>query len=366
MDKPFILYIRIYMITGAKVIDTTLLLLLIGYTASFFMAWNIGANDASNPTDTAVGSGALTIKQALILFSIFAGVGALFQGWMVMKTFGKGVVSDVDLIGALSAVAAAGTWVIIASWKGIPVSTSQSVAGGVLGIGLAYVFLGKIGLNDIHWSVVYKILLSWVTSPILSILFAIILFHVLALMTYNLEKKGFNVRRFLKVLLIISLIFSAYSFGANDVGNATGVYYIVTSKYLGLPNTSTRIFLALLGSIGIALGGFTLGKRVIVTVGYRITRLDLVAGAAAEYANALTVWLFTTIPYQLFGYGMPISTTHASVSAIIGVGIAKNKNLSGINWKIVLIIFASWLFTLPITISLGFIYYTLINGFLHI
>ena len=124
--------------------------------------------------------------------------------------------------------------------------------------------------------------------------------------------------------------------------------------------------MALLGSIGIALGGFTFGKRVIVTVGYRITRLDLVTGAAAGYANALTVWLFTTIPYQLFGYGMPISTTHASVTAVIGVGIAKSKSLSSINWQIVLVILASWLFTLPITIGLGFIYYMLINGFLNI
>ncbi|MCD6301367.1 MAG: inorganic phosphate transporter [Staphylothermus sp.] len=347
-------------------IDATLLLLTIGYLTAIFMAWNIGANDASNPTNTAVGAGALTIKQALILFSVFAGVGALLQGWMVMKTFGKGVVPDIDIIGALSAAAAAGTWVIIASWKGIPVSTSQSMAGGVLGVGLAYVYLGRMGINEIRWNVVYKILLSWVTSPFLSLLLAITLFNIFIIAFSRLEKKGYNVNHILKILIITSLVFSAYSFGANDVGNATGVYYAVTSKYLGLPDINTRIFLALLGSIGIALGGFTFGKRVIVTVGYRITRLDLVTGAAAGYANALTVWLFTTIPYQLFGYGMPISTTHASVTAVIGVGIAKSKSLSSINWQIVLVILASWLFTLPITIGLGFIYYMLINGFLNI
>ncbi len=328
--------------------ENEILLLLIGYTASLFIAWCIGSNDASNPTDTAVGAGAISLKKALVLFSIFAGVGALTQGWMVMKTLGKGVVSDIDIYGAIVSVIGAGIWIIIASYRGMPVSTSQSITGAVLGVGLSYVLIGRIGLNDIRWDIVIKILLSWVTSPLTSILLAALLY----LLLYRFLAGYRRAEKILRGLLIFSLVFSAYSFGANDVGNATGVYLVVTEKVLGLPDIHTRILLALIGSIGIALGGFTLGKRVISTVAYKVTRLEIITGASAELSNALVVWLFTTIPYMLFGYGLPISTTHASVSSIIGVGLARH-GLRGVNWRIVLEIILSWLLTLPITILLG-------------
>jgi len=337
------------------------LLLFIAYAASLFMAWNIGANDASNPTDTVVGAGALSINKAIILFSIFAGIGAVMQGWMVMKTLGKGVVPSLGVAGALSAVLAGGLWVLIATLKGLPVSTSQSITGGVIGTGLSYVALGLISIGDIRWSIVLTIILSWLISPAASIALSILLyllFERIFLKRIYTER----VAKILRMILIASLVFSAYSFGANDVGNATGVYVAITSRYLGLPDVSTRMFLALLGSIGIALGAFTLGRRVIATVAYKITHLDLLTGMAAEYANALTVWLFTTVPYMLIGYGMPVSTTHASVSAIIGVGIARSRSFRGVRWKTVLLIIMSWLLTLPITIALGFtIHYIMYN-----
>ncbi len=316
-------------------------ILLIGYAAALYMAWNIGANDASNPTETAVGSGALNIRQAILLFSVFAGLGAVLQGYMVMKTIGKGITPFMDLAGPLAAVIGAGLWITIATYKGLPISTSQSIVGGVFGVGFSYVLLGIIGIDEIGFGVLVKIVLSWILSPLLSIALAILLFYFFKKIAPRISANIF------RALLIGSLLFSAYSFGANDVGNATGVYLVITSKYLGLPDVQTRLFLAILGSIGIALGAFTMGKRVIATVAYKITRLDYVTGTAAEYANALVVWLFTTIPYMLFGFGMPISTTHASVSAVIGVGIARAKSLKGVNMKIVAMIVASWLLTLP-------------------
>lgn len=317
-------------------------ILVIGYAAALYMAWNIGANDASNPTDTAVGAGALSLRQAITLFSLFAGLGAVLQGYMVMKTIGKGVVPLIDLAGPLAAVIGAGLWITIASYKGLPISTSQSIVGAVFGVGLSYLLLGLISLDEIGFNVLLKIVLSWIFSPILSIIFAVILYHVFKKASKRIDEKVF------KALLVGSLIFSAYAFGANDVANATGVYLTITSRYLGFPDLHTRLFLAILGSTGIALGAFTIGRRVIATVAYKITRLDYVTGVAAEYANALVVWLFTTIPYILFGFGMPISTTHASVSAIIGVGIAKTGSLKGVNMKTVLLIIVSWLLTLPV------------------
>lgn len=339
-----------------------LVLIIIGYIASLYIAWNIGANDAANPTDTAVGSGALSIRKALILFSVFTCIGALSQGWMVMKTFDRGIVKDIDIVAAVSAVIATGLWITIATLKGMPISTSQSATGAVLGIGLAYVYMGRITINDVKWSVVYTILTSWVLTPFLTIMLVIALYFVIDKLIYWLEKirEGDNsIEKILKYLIIFSLAFSAYSFGANDIANATGVYLTITSRYFGIPDDLTKIFLAILGGLGIALGGFTLGKRVLTTVAFKITRLDLKTGLAAELSNALVVWLFTTIPYLLFGYGLPISTTHATVSSIIGVGIAKHKNLKNVNWRIVLLITLSWLLTLPVTITLSFTFRTI-------
>ncbi len=325
-----------------------IIVLVLGYVASLFMAWCIGSNDASNPTDTAVGAGAISLKNALILFSIFAGIGALAQGWMVMKTLGKGIVPHIELYGAIASVMGSGIWIIIASYKGMPISTSQSITGAVLGVGLSYTLIGRLPLEGIRWLIVVNIMLSWIISPLTSIFLAAALYTLI----YRLTIRHSNAEKILRGLLVFSLIFSAYSFGANDVGNATGVFFTITREILGLPDIHTRILLALIGSIGIALGGFTLGKKVISTVAYRVTRLEMVSGSAAELSNALVVWLFTTIPYILFGYGLPISTTHASVSSIIGVGLVRH-GVRGINWRIVIQIILSWLLTLPVTIILG-------------
>ena len=342
------------------------MILVLGFLASFYMAWNIGANDAANPTDTAVGSGALSLEKALLIFSVSALIGALTQGWMVMKTLGKGIVTDIEVVGALCAVLGASIWVLAASLKGMSISTSQSITGGVLGIGLAYVALGKMSIQEINWEVVINILLSWITSLALSIALAIIFYKVFSRIAMFLELKKYRSEAIMMGLIIASLVFSAYSFGANDVGNATGVYYTVASKYIGTPDVSTRIMLALIGSIGIMIGGYTVGKRVINTVAYKITRLDLVTGLSAEYSNALTIWIYTTIPYMYFGYGMPVSTTHASVSSIIGVGIAKNNSFKNINWNIVKDIVKSWILSLPITASLSFILRLGIHYFLYL
>ncbi len=236
----------------------------------------------------------------------------------------------------------------------------------MLGIGLAYVALGKMNIQEINWEVVINILLSWITSPALSIVLAIVFYKVFSRIASFLKSNAYRSEKIMKGLIIASLVFSAYSFGANDVGNATGVYYTVASKYIGTPDVSTRIMLALIGSIGIMIGGYTVGKRVINTVAYKINRLDLVTGLSAECSNALTIWIYTTIPYVLFGYGMPVSTTHASVSSIIGVGIAKNNGFKNINWGTVKDIVKTWILTLPVTASLSFILRLSIHYFLYI
>ena len=331
--------------------------LVFGLAAAMYIAWNLGANDAANPTNMAVGSGVLTIRRAVLLFSLFAAVGALVQGYMVIKTIGKGVVRDIPPLGALISSVVAGLWVTFCTYKGIPVSTTHSTVGAVLGIGLASLYRGfKASIN---WGVVYKVVLSWITSPLAAMTLSIILYYSIYRITMHYARRGADVEKWLRILFIPALAFSAYAYGSNDVGNATGVYLTIASRVTGMPDRTTMFFLALLGSIGITIGALTWGYRVIATVGFRITRLDYVSGISAELANALCVWLFTTVPMKLFGYGMPISTTHASVSSVIGVGIAKHRRLSDVNWKTVAIIILSWVITVPVTAGITFVICTL-------
>jgi PiT family inorganic phosphate transporter len=316
------------------------LLLGAGFAASFFLAFNLGANDAATPTDTSVNAGALTIKQAIILFSIFTSLGAILEGFKVMKTIGKGVIlGEIDIIGAFAIVLAANIWILLCSYGGYEISTTHSIIGSVVGYGLI-----KYGLNGLNISIIQNIIISWLTSPITAIILAFLLYKALLIIMRYIEID----ERIFRWLLIISLCFSAYSFGVNDIGNATGAYVTIAEKIGKVPDIQAMFILSIFGSIGVLLGGLILGPRVIETVAYKITRLNLAAGFAAELSNALVVYLFSIIPYMLIGYGIPISTSLASVGAIIGAGLARGGRKS-LNKTTILQLSSFWILTLPIT-----------------
>ena len=137
----------------------------------FYMAWNIGANDVANAMGTSVGSGALTLRRAVIVAAVLEFAGAFFAGSSVSNTVRKGIV-DADLFsadpmaficGMLAALLAAGVWLQIASYFGWPVSTTHSIVGAIIGFGMLYG-----GMEAIHWPKVGQIVSSWVISPLLS------------------------------------------------------------------------------------------------------------------------------------------------------------------------------------------------------
>ena len=168
--------------------------------------------------------------------------------------------------------------------------------------------------------------------------------------------------RMLPYAVMFSVAFSAYSFGMNDVANATGVYVTVASKLGHIPDEQAMLILAALASIGIIVGGISVGPRVINTVAYKITRLDLAMSFAAGLSNAFVVYLFSTIPYYIFGYGMPISTTYAAVGAIAGAGFAKGKRHVRINLMAKLV--GMWVLTLVVTMSFTMVLFLIINSVL--
>jgi len=120
-----------------------------------------------------------------------------------------------------------------------------------------------------------------------------------------------------------------------------------------IPGEMAIIVLSALGAVGIAIGGLTWGYKVIETVAYRIIRLDVVSGFAAELANALVVYLFVTLPYIFFGFGLPISTSIASVGAIIGAGLGKDPK--AINKSTIARLVLTWGITVPATAVISII-----------
>ncbi|MEM0218102.1 MAG: inorganic phosphate transporter, partial [Desulfurococcaceae archaeon] len=155
-----------------------LALLIIGLGLAGAYAIAIGSNDMANIIGVVVGSRLVRYRVAVILFATSVILGALLQGYMVMKTLGRGVVTSLDVYGAVAASIAAISWVLLASLFGLPVSTSQSAVSGVLGVGLAYI-LTTGDWSLVNFKVVERIVLSWVTSPVLAIALSAGLYLVL-------------------------------------------------------------------------------------------------------------------------------------------------------------------------------------------
>ena len=159
----------------------------IALIAGFYMAWSIGANDVANAMGTSVGSGALTIKRAVIIAAVLEFSGAFFVGTHVSETIRKGIIDpaifvghEMDLAyGMIGALLAAAMWLQLASYYGWPVSTTHSIVGSVLGFG---VFYGGFAVAD--WAKVGTIVASWVVSPLLCGTIAFLLFTILRRLIY--------------------------------------------------------------------------------------------------------------------------------------------------------------------------------------
>ncbi len=429
----------------------SLVILILAILFGFYVAWNIGANDVANAVGTSVGSGALTLKQAVLIAAIFEFCGAFFLGSNVSETLESGIVNPAlfgdnqqnFILGMLASLLATGVWLQFASFFGLPVSTTHSIVGAVLGFGF---IIG--GVNAVYWGEIVSIILSWIISPLLggglaylaftvirrkilyhpdpigaakkltpSIVFS--MFAILSLIVFfgglknvdltlslfqavglsvliglvfaaisfilvkkiddsspellmrrknlqiveglrkackhlgrveaaatgdlharvttllgdvgvlsdsvdqkDLEPPASEYRKVEKIFMYLQIItacFMAFAHGSNDVANAIGPLSAIFNTLEGVPfayTDSVPGWLLLLGGIGIVVGLGTWGWRVIETVGKKITELTPSRGFAAGLAAALTIVLASKL-------GLPISTTHVLVGAVLGVGFAR-------------------------------------------
>ncbi len=300
------------------------------------VGWSIGANDAANSLGAAVGSKVLTLRQAIILIVIFGFLGAYLQGAYVTKTIGKGIVpldqldKQVSMYVALVAAFAACVWVVLATYWKMPISTSHSIVGAVAGAGLA------IGA-PVRWKMLLDIFICWIFTPIGAAILGYIFFRILQNLFYR-----FLPRKYIKIVVFILIIASgcyvAYTWGANDVANATGV---IAGVGVLTPKMSV-----IFGGLAIILGIMTWGYKVIETIGSEITRLLPIMALSAQLASAVNVHVYTL-------FGIPVSTSHSIVGAICGVGLVRGIRV--LNFRIMKDMILCWLATPFISGIISFI-----------
>lgn len=329
----------------------------------------------------------------------------------------------------MSSLLAAAVWLIIASFRGWPVSTTHTVIGAVIGFGLICV-----GLDNINWNKIIYIIMSWLVSPALSGLLAYVLFNfvkksifedpkpakkakntvpyyvfvvvsiilsvvlfqgliplgikldnffaifltvagslIASIISYfilkaidlhkakkSLKESYILVEKVFGVLAVFTACAMAFAHGSNDVANAiaplVAISSIVKTQSMDIANIMIPYWIIILGAVGIVLGLVMYGYKVIETIGSNITYLTPSRGFVAQLVTATVVVISS-------GIGIPVSTTHILVGAVLGVGMA--GGIDAINLRVVRNIFLSWFITFPIGLVLSVIFFKLINIFLY-
>lgn len=263
-----------------------------------FLGWSLGANDSANVFGTAVASRVVKFSTAAIITAIFVVFGSVLQGAEGMHTLGG--LTFQDLNSAFVSSLAAALTVTVMTYFSLPVSTSQAVVGAILGIGIALkqsIDLGRLG----------KVVVCWIATPIGTMLMSFLLYK---LFQYILSKTRVNLlllNSLTKWGLLLSGAYGAYALGANNVANVTGVF-----AEAGL--ISVR-WATIIGGVSIAVGAVTYSKRVMLTVGRGLVKLDAFSAFIAVLSGAITAHIFAEV-------GVPVSTSQAIVGAVLGIGIA--------------------------------------------
>ncbi len=408
-------------------------MLIMAVIFGLYMTWGIGANDLANAMGTSVGAGAVSVKQAICIAVIFEFLGAILAGGHVTKTIRKGIIDPSTIInnpeilvyGMLASLLAAAVWLMVASTKGWPVSTTHSIIGALIGFAIV-----GIGPDAVKWGKVGSVVMSWIISPVIGGTISFLLVLSTRKLIFNTDEPLKNAKRYAPFYIflvgfVISLVtlfkglkhlnltlttiesflvatlfglftaaigwsfvrkvkddpsankkFSyasvekvftpmmlftacsmAFAHGSNDVANGIGplaaVYSIISSGGEVMQKSDLPLWILLLGGVGIVLGLITLGYRVMLTVGKKITELTPSRGFCAELAAATTVVIASRT-------GLPVSTTHILVGSVLGVGLA--RGVGALDLRVVLNIIISWVVTLPAGAIMAMLFFFTLKG----
>ncbi len=315
------------------------MLYLILLSSGLLLGWSLGSNDAANIFGTAVGSRMISFRRAAWIASIFVVIGAVFQGRGASDTLTS--LGEVDALGGAFTVALfAGFTVFIMTRSRLPVSTSQAVVGAIIG------WTAFTGHNT-DYSVLTRIVSTWVSGPILGLIFSAILYVLLRRILRRTQIHIIKQDTYIRIALIMAGAFGAYSLGANNIANVMGVFVPSAPDILlnfGLFTIDGVQILFLLGGLAIAVGIFTYSERVMQTIGKGILALTPEAALVVVLAQALVLFLFSSIRFSemLVTIGLPpmplvpVSSTQVVIGAVLGIGLIKGareiklKTLGGV------------------------------------
>ena len=263
-----------------------LIVIIITIIFGFYMAWTIGANDVANSMGTVFGSGALTLKKAILIAAIFEFMGAFLVGSHVTKTLKSGIVDPnyfseegvdgiiyfsgdaglhVFLAGMLAVLLAASLWVTLATYKSLPISTSQSIVGAVTGFGLISVILGEIPLKAIQGPTLLIISIGWILSPIFGGLMAFMIFRFIRKAIFDVEDTIGRAKNLIPIfifLVFFIIIFTGISGGLKNLRDTMEVLPISDNIMdLVLNNMLFKLGLAAaIGAIAAIIGKIRLSR----------------------------------------------------------------------------------------------------------
>lgn len=293
--------------------------------AGLFMGWAVGSNDAANVFGPAVTSRSLRFWTAAGLSSIFVILGAVFIGSRGFVTYAA--IGPQTLLSSFIIMLAAATTVALMTLLGLPISSTQATVGAIIGASLIG---GGVNLQPL-----YKIFLSWVLTPLGGLIAAYLPYKLATSFPAAAIGRFATHDRLVRWGLVLATCYCAYSLGANNVANVTGVY-------VGAGVLST-VAAALLGAAAIALGILTFSKNVIRTVGSRLVSLDPFAALAVICGEAITLHVYAML-------GVPVSASQAVVGAVLGIGLVKGTKT--INTRVLLMVLSGWLGTPAIACGL--------------
>ncbi|KLO22829.1 phosphate permease [Marinitoga sp. 1197] len=280
-----------------------------------FFGWSLGANDAANIFGTAVSNRIVKYRTATIISAIFILIGAVLGGAKGIETISN-VTAQSLISGSISVLSAAITMTVM-TYFGVPVSSSQAIVGSIMAVGLIE--------GGVNWSIILKLVLAWVGTPIGGMIFGFISYKILSI-PFNKIKSIYMKERVVQIATLIIGAYGSYSLGANNVANITGVF----ASSIGVSTA------ALVGGLAISFGVLTYSYKVMMTVGRQIIELDYFSAAIAVLGESITVWIYALL-------GIPVSTSQAIVGAVIGAGYARGSRLT--NKKILLKILSAWVNT---------------------
>lgn len=291
--------------------------------AGAFLGWGLGANDSANIFGTAVTTKVVNYRTAVLVTGIFVVIGAVVNGGGGITHIGDYAYDSgiVTTNAAFLVMLAAGITVMAMTVMKLPVSTSQAVIGAIIGGGLLK--------GQADFAATIKFFGAWFLTPVGGLVIAFVVVKIVKLTIENKLTTFRFYNSFVKIGYLVAGAFGAYSLGANNVANVTGIF----TGRLGVLTTDQAV---IIGGLSIAFGVLSYSRPVMSTVGKRIVPMTSVSGLIVVVSASMTVYIYALI-------GIPVSTSQAVIGAIIGIGL--NSGIDTINIRMLRNILLGWFAT---------------------